>query len=163
LSIPRHPVHPGNSVIATPLSGIVFPLNLVHCGDGRRRAGVDGGVLESDAVAAAAVGCKRRRWGGTSETSLWNDYSKGVASRRWMTEQESVGSGGPRRGASTVVCGIGACGGVGDGGEAAPRAEMVDEVVGERLYEGRRFRVADGGSESDEVGGGGNHGGGIIF
>ena len=82
-----------------------------------------------------------------------------------MTGQEGVGSGGPRRVASTVVCGIGACGGVGDGGEAAPRGGMVDEVVGERLYEGRRFRVADGGSRSDEVGGGGNgnHGGGIIF
>ena len=48
-------------------------------------------------------------------------------------------------------------------GEAAPRGGMVDEVVGERLYEGRRFRVVDGGSRSDEVGGGGNHGGGIIF
>ena len=80
-----------------------------------------------------------------------------------MTEQESVGSGGPRRVVSTVVCGIGGCGGCGDGEEAAPRAEMVDEVVGERLYEGRQFRVADGGSRSDEVGGGGNHGGGVIF
>ena len=80
-----------------------------------------------------------------------------------MTGQEGVGSGGPRRVASTVVCGIGACGGVGDGGEAAPRGGMVDEVVGERLYEGRQFRVADGGSRSDEVGGGGNQGVGIIF
>jgi hypothetical protein len=40
---------------------------------------------------------------------------------------------------------------------------MVDEVVGARLYEGRRFRVVDGVSKSDEVGGGGDHGGGVIF
>ena len=82
MSVPRHPVHPGNSVIATPLSGIVFPLKMVHCGDGRPRGGVGGGVLRWDVVAAVAVGCKRRRWGRTSETSLWNDYSKGIASRR---------------------------------------------------------------------------------
>ena len=50
-------------------------------------------------------------WGGTLKMSLWNDYSKGAASRRWMTEQEGVGSGGPQRGASTVMCGIGGCGG----------------------------------------------------
>ena len=66
--------------------------------------------------------------------------------------------------ASTVVRGIGGCGGDGDGGEAAPRGGMVDEVVGERLYEGRRFRVVDDGSRSDDVvGGGGNQGVGIIF
>jgi hypothetical protein len=91
-------------------------------------------VLRWDVVAAAAVGCKRRRWGGTSETSLWNDYSKGVASRRWMTEQEGAGSGGPRRGASTVVLSRSIVAVSAVRGEAAPRGGMVDEVVGERVW-----------------------------
>jgi len=51
--------------------------------------------------------------------------------------------------AVTVV--FGRCGGCGRGGEAAPTWGMVDEVVMERLREGRRLPTIDGGGRGLRV------------
>jgi len=79
----------------------------------------------------------------------WSDCTKGVDSDQWAAAWEGVdfGRGGGR--ASTVVFGIGRCGGCGDGGGAAPRISMVDGVESKQLREGRRLRAMGGG-----VGGG---------
>ena len=79
----------------------------------------------------------------------WSDCTKGVDSDQWAAAWEGVdfGTGGGR--ASTVVFGIGRCGGCGDGGGAAPRISMVDGVESKQLREGRRLRAMGGG-----VGGG---------
>jgi hypothetical protein len=57
------------------------------------KAGVDSGVVGSDAVAAVAEG-REQRWGVRwSMGSKGSDCAKGISSRRWAAAWEGVGFG----------------------------------------------------------------------